>query len=161
MIGINTIFEWIRNHSTMIWMFSSVSLITFVGTVIMIPFFVARIPADYFVRRQNNPSHHYIKRPNLRYLYLIFKNLVGIIFILAGMAMLFLPGQGIITIFIGIMLMNFPGKRILTLRIVRKEKVFRAINWMRTKVQQPPLQLPATKQIQGFKSAMVDPTEEE
>lgn len=130
----------------MIWMLSSLSLVTFVGTLIMIPLIVARIPADYFVRRQDNPSLHYIKRSNLRHLYLAFKNLVGIIFILAGMAMLFLPGQGIITIFIGIMLMNFPGKRMLTLHIVRKEKVFRAINWMRAKVQQPPLQLPVTKQ---------------
>lgn len=143
---INTILEWVRSHSTLMWMLSLVSLITFVGTLIMLPFFVARIPADYFVRRQDNPGHHYIKRPALRYPYLIFKNLVGIIFILAGVAMLFLPGQGIITIFIGIMLMNFPGKRILTLRIVRKEKVFRAINWMRIKVQQPPLRLPVIKQ---------------
>ena len=111
----------------------------------MLPFFVARIPADHFIRRQKNPHHHYIKSTNLRYLYLIFKNLAGIVFILVGMAMLFLPGQGIITIFIGMMLMNFPGKRILTLRIVSKEKVFRAINWMRAKVQQPPLQLPDTK----------------
>lgn len=161
LIEINIILEWIRSHGTMIWMLSTLSLVTFVGTLIVIPFLVARIPADYFVRKQDNRRHHYIKRPNLRRLYLIFKNLVGIIFILAGMAMLFLPGQGIITIFIGIMLMNFPGKRIMTLRIVRKEKVFRAINWMRAKVQQPPLQLPVTKQIQGFKPVMVDPTEEE
>jgi high-affinity Fe2+/Pb2+ permease len=145
LIEINIILEWIRSHSTMIWVLSTLSLVTFVGTLIMIPFFVARIPADYFVRKQNNPGHHYITRSNLRCFYLVFKNLVGIVFILAGMAMLFLPGQGIVTIFIGIMLMNFPGKRILTLRIVRKEKVFRAINWMRAKVQQPPLQLPVTK----------------
>jgi archaellum biogenesis protein FlaJ (TadC family) len=144
----------------MIWMLSSLSLATFVGTLIMIPFFVARIPADYFVRKRGQSIHHYIKRSNIRRLYLVFKNLVGIIFILAGMAMLFLPGQGIVTIFIGIMLMNFPGKRILTLQIVRKEKVFRAINWMRAKAQQPPLQLPDTKQIQGFKPMTVNPTEE-
>jgi len=161
LIGINTILEWIRGHGTMIWMLSILSLVTFVVTLIVIPFFVARIPADYFVRKQDNPCQHYIKRSNLRRLYLVFKNLVGIIFILAGMAMLFLPGQGIVTIFIGIMLMNFPGKRIMTLHIVRKEKVFRAINWMRTKAQQSPLQLPDTKQIQGFKGMMVDPTEEE
>ena len=61
---------------------------------------------------------------------------------LAGIAMLALPGQGILTILVGITLLNFPGKRRLELRIVRQRRVLRAINWMRAKAKRPPLVLP-------------------
>jgi drug/metabolite transporter (DMT)-like permease len=72
----------------------------------------------------------------------MLKNLLGIIFILAGVAMLILPGQGILTILLGIMLMNFPGKHTLERRIVQQPAVLRAINWMRTKANHPELKLP-------------------
>jgi hypothetical protein len=66
----------------------------------------------------------------------------GIIFILAGLAMLVLPGQGIITVLIGIMMVDFPGKFALERRIVQHPRVLRAINWMRTTARRRPLQVP-------------------
>jgi hypothetical protein len=73
---------------------------------------------------------------------IVVKNIFGIVFVLAGLAMLILPGQGIITILIGVMLLNFPGKLALEKRIVRQRNVLRAINWMRAKANKPALQVP-------------------
>jgi putative transmembrane protein PGPGW len=72
----------------------------------------------------------------------VCKNLVGLAFVLAGVAMLVLPGQGILTIVIGLSLMNFPGKHVLERYIVQQPSILRAINWMRHRAGQPPLKVP-------------------
>ena len=41
------------------------------------------------------------------------KNLLGATLVLAGLLMLFLPGQGVITLLAGLMIMNYPGKFVL------------------------------------------------
>ena len=138
---VTALFEWARHHSLILWGVSAVSLITFIATVAALPFFVARIPDDYFIRSGTRHPRR-CSNPPARVLYRIIKNLAGVVFIIAGIVMLFIPGQGIITILIGIMLMNFPGKRLLALRIIRQPRVFGAINWMRARSQQPPLVLP-------------------
>ncbi len=137
------LYEWAGHHSLILWGVSAVSLIMFIGTVAMLPFFASRIPEDYFLRSRTRPPLRCSNSP-ARLLYLIVKNLAGIVFIIAGIIMLFIPGQGIITILIGVMLMNFPGKRSLALRIIRHPKVFGAINWMRARSQRPPLVLPGS-----------------
>ncbi len=81
-------------------------------------------------------------RTLVRWGILLVKNLLGLVLLLSGIAMLVLPGQGIITILIGISLLNFPGKRRLELKIVRQRPVFRAINWIRDRAGRPPLVLP-------------------
>jgi hypothetical protein len=80
---------------------------------------------------------------------LVLKNLFGIIFVLAGLAMLFLPGQGFITILIGIMMLNFPGKLAMERRIVQQPTVLRAINWIRAKANRPVLEVPKLSLIEG------------
>lgn len=116
------------------------SLIGFIGTLIAIPFIMVRLPSDYFdtrVPRHWMKDHH----PVLRLIGLILKNAVGIVFLLAGFAMLFLPGQGILTMLIGISLMDFPRKRELEARIVGQPTVLQALNAMRAKFEKPPLTL--------------------
>jgi hypothetical protein len=117
-------------------------VVTFVGTLIALPIFVARIPADYFRRDRRYARHHGAQSAVLRVLGWLLKNLLGVVLILAGVAMLVLPGQGILTILIGIMLMNFPGKHALEQRIVQQPSVLRAINWMRARAHQPALEAP-------------------
>jgi hypothetical protein len=131
--------EWLRLHETMLWWMGAASMLTFVGTLIVIPLLVVRIPTDYFIRDRR----HQLSMPNQlslpRLLGLVLKNIIGLIFILAGIAMLVLPGQGVLTILLGIMLMNFPGKSTLELHIVQQPTVLRAINWMRQRAHHPPL----------------------
>jgi Putative transmembrane protein (PGPGW) len=116
------------------------SAVGFVGSLIAIPMILVRLPADYFDTRT---PRHWMKdhHPALRLLGLIVKNVVGIVFLLAGFAMLFLPGQGVLTMLIGISLMDFPGKRELEAKMVGQPTLLGVINSMRHKFGKPPLTL--------------------
>ena len=130
--------EWLQAHELTLWGLGALSMITFVGTLVIIPLLVVRIPTDYFVRDRG--AHMLQTRFSaLRLLGSVLKNILGFIFILMGLAMLVLPGQGVITILLGIMLMNFPGKHALERRIVQQPSVLSAINWVRARANRPPL----------------------
>jgi hypothetical protein len=131
--------EWLQGYTTAFWWFGFLSIVTFVGSLIIIPVLVARIPKDYFVRHPGQRHGNSHALPGLRLLIMLLRNILGIAFILAGLAMLVLPGQGIITILIGMMLTDFPGKHRFEQRFVRQPAVLRAMNWIRQKAQQPPL----------------------
>jgi hypothetical protein len=136
---------WLYGHETVLWWMGALSVVGFVGTLIALPILVARIPVDYFRRDRRHDSHHATRSAVPRVLGVLLKNLLGIVLILAGMAMLVLPGQGILTILIGLMLMSFPGKRTLERRLVQQPSVLRAINWMRAKAHQPALEVPESE----------------
>lgn len=119
-------------------MLTIASLIGFVVTLIAIPFILVRLPADYFDVRVPRPwmqDHH----PVLRLFGHIVKNLIGVVFLLAGLAMLFLPGQGILTMLIGVTMLDFPGKRRVEAKLVGQPTILQAINKMRHKFCKPPL----------------------
>lgn len=122
------------------WVFG-LSILMFVGSLIVVPIAVTRMPADYFVSRQVRKSWRGTN-PVARYGWLVLKNTIGYVLVLAGIAMLILPGQGMATIFVGLMLLDFPGKRRLESKIVRKRPVLRAINWIRARAGRPPVILP-------------------
>lgn len=114
------------------------SVVGFIGTLIAIPVILVRLPPDYFdtrVPRHWMKDHH----PVLRVVGLLLKNVLGAVFLLAGFAMLFLPGQGILTMLIGVSLMDFPGKQRLEATLIGQPTVLGAINAMRKKFDKPPL----------------------
>ncbi|SPP64811.1 PGPGW domain-containing protein [Nitrospira lenta] len=133
-----TVTQYVPVH-VLIWL-TVCSLVGFIGTLIAIPFIMVRLPADYFDTRT---PRHWMKNynPIIRLTGLIVKNVVGAVFLLAGLAMLFLPGQGILTMLIGISLLDFPGKRKLEAKIVGQRTVLQALNAMRAKFDKPPLTL--------------------
>jgi hypothetical protein len=65
--------------------------------------------------------------------------LIGCVLLLAGIAMLVLPGQGILTMLIGVSLMDIPGKRKLERRLIGRPAVLRTINKIRAKFGREPL----------------------
>ncbi|WP_319562619.1 PGPGW domain-containing protein [Marispirochaeta sp.] len=117
-----------------------ISLFLFLFSLITIPLIVISIPADYFIR----PPRPLAERPHpvLRIFLLIIKNCTGAVFLIAGFAMLFIPGQGLLTIFIGLMLMNFPGKRRFELKLICNKQIKRAVSWIRQRAKAAPLLLP-------------------
>jgi hypothetical protein len=120
------------------------SVVGFVGSLIAIPFILVRLPSHYFDERHPRTwmeNHH----PILRLVGHILKNLVGAVFLVAGVAMLFLPGQGILTMLIGLSLIDFPGKRRLEGKLVGQPSVLRTINSVREKFGQPPLTVSSDK----------------
>ena len=116
------------------------SIVGFIGSFIAIPWILIRLPSDYFdtrVPRHWMKNHH----PVLRLIGLIIKNAIGVIFLIAGFLMLFLPGQGLLTMLIGISFMDFPNKRKLEAKIVGQQTMFNAINTMRHRFNKLPLTL--------------------
>jgi hypothetical protein len=136
--------DWVGAHEAALAWLSIASAAMFVGSLLAVPWLIVRIPTDYFLH-----PHHYVDRwlprhPLLRIAFLAIKNLVGVVLVLAGVAMLVLPGQGILTIVVGLLFLDFPGKRAMELRLVRLPPVLRAINWIRAKSARSPLELPKT-----------------
>ena len=113
-----------------------VSAVVFVGSLIAIPFMLVRLPVDYFDIRIPRPWMRG-RNPILRTIGRVVKNVVGVLFLVAGLSMLVLPGQGLLTILIGISLMDFPGKRRLEARIVGQPLVFGAVNSLRARFGKP------------------------
>jgi hypothetical protein len=144
------ILEWVHIHKIAFWWIGTLSIATFVGTLIIIPILIVRIPADYFKRKKQKQKSCYKNQHALIcFIGLVFKNLFGALFVLAGVAILFLPGQGLITILIGIMMLNFPGKFALQLRVIQQPTVLGAINRIWMKANQPVLEVPKLSLIKG------------
>jgi hypothetical protein len=134
--------DWIHDHTTLLAWLGGASIVTLLGSLVALPVLLARMPADYFVTDEPPPDSWRGHHPVLRIAILIVKNAFGGVLLLAGLAMLVLPGQGLLTILIGLMLVDFPGKRRLEIQIVRRRPIHRAIDWIRRRAHQPPLQLP-------------------
>jgi hypothetical protein len=128
---------WPLFDSHWIWWITAISACMFVGTLILIPFLVVRIPDDYFVRRPISdwPSRH----PLVHLLLVILKNLLGILLIVVGIIMLVLPGQGLLTILVGLIFLDFPGKRQWEARLISVKPVRDSANWIRKKYGRPAL----------------------
>ncbi len=129
----------------MLWV---ISVVTFVGSLVLMPILVARLPVDYFQysrRRRYDRSLN----PILHSAAVLLKNGLGFALLLAGIAMLVLPGQGLLTILVGLALMDFPGKYRLERAIIQRQAVFNALNWIRQKAGVPPLIAPESTEEQG------------
>jgi hypothetical protein len=112
------------------------SVLFFVSGVVAVPWIVARLPADHFVGRAPGS----VARSTWGRLFLkMLKNLVGVVLLIAGVAMLFLPGQGLLTVLVALSLMDFPGKRRLQARIVRIRPVRAALDAIRRRAGREPL----------------------
>lgn len=129
--------EFAREHADVLYWLAVASGLMFVISLFAVPWLLARIPADYFIRER--PHRIDGERWLVWVVRKVVKNLVGLVLFLAGLAMIGLPGQGLLTMFIGLSLLDFPGKRKLELKLIRRPGVRRAIDWLRAKQGQPPL----------------------
>jgi hypothetical protein len=125
----------VRVHDELALWLTLFSFISFVASVIGLPWLVARAPADYFVR-EREPRH------GLSLLRAILRNAVGLVLLLGGVLMLVLPGQGLLAIVVALSLLDVPGKRRLLRRLVTRPGVARALTWLRRRAGQPPFDLP-------------------
>lgn len=133
----NTV-QWIEQHPDILAWTLGISALTFVGTLVAVPVAIIKMPTDYFLRDRAATA----TLSPLRLLGRVVKNTLGLILLLMGLVMLFVPGQGLLTMLLGISLIDFPGKRALELRLVRKRSIQQSINWIRRRAQKPPLRLP-------------------
>jgi len=139
---IETIWNWAASNEWLMAGLTLASVAMFVGSLLALPFLVARLPADYFVDPRRHTSGLRRLHPLVYLAVLVLKNLVGWVLVLAGIAMLVLPGQGLVTILLGLVLSDFPGKFALERRLACTPAIFNALNWLRGRAGHPPLQPP-------------------
>lgn len=118
-------------HEELLALVGGLSIITFFSSLLIVPWLIVRIPHDYFDLEERRITVWTHRHPVLRWTGLLAKNLLGVVLVLLGVAMLVLPGQGLLTILIGMVLLNFPGKYRLERRLVQIGPVWRSVNWLR------------------------------
>lgn len=136
---INLADEFVSSYKVNIILLGTISFVIFVFSLISIRWLVALIPSDYFINRDS--SKFKITYPSLWLVSIIIKNILGYTLIIGGTLMLFLPGQGLFTIFIGLLLSNYPGKYYLERKLIAMPKIYKTVNWLRKKSNQPPLKI--------------------
>ena len=122
---------------TFMGLLATISFFTFVLSLIIIPWLVGKLSPDCFFKFSQQAPIQYSFTPYFL-AYIVLRNIAGIVMLLAGIAMLFLPGQGILTILLGIFLLSFPGKRRFLLALISRPGIQRSLNWIRTKRSKPP-----------------------
>lgn len=125
--------EWVEQWS---WWLMGGSLVFFLGSLVVVPAVIVALPADYLFRESTLLKWN----PVIAWPIIVLKNLLGALFLLAGLIMLVTPGQGILSLLVGLSLLNFPGKKRLEHRILTNPKVIRAVNGLRARAKQPPLE---------------------
>lgn len=131
---------WLEAHPRIVIGLSVFSLVMFIGTLLTLPWLVTRIPPDYFAPPHRKRSRFAKAHPVLRWDLLILRNLLGLLLLLAGFLMLFMPGQGLLTILSGLILMNYPGKYRLERWLIQRPALLKAINTLRIKRGAEPLE---------------------
>ncbi|MBL8745852.1 MAG: hypothetical protein JNK58_05780 [Phycisphaerae bacterium] len=117
------------------------SAVMFVGTLLALPAIIVRIPDDYFAHEHRPASRWAHHHPLLRVLFHAGKNILGIVFIVAGTAMLILPGQGLLSLLIGFFMLDFPAKYRVERWLVRRKRLLASINWLRKKAGHGPIRV--------------------
>ena len=132
--------DWIQANEQRLQLLGSLSLLLMVITLVALALVVITLPKDYFIRNHRKPHGltHALPCQGLS----LLKNLIGILFILLGIALLVLPGQGALTILIGLTMTNFPGKYRLERRIIRQRAIHQTLNKIRKLANKPPLEVP-------------------
>jgi len=135
---------WIIDHLTWggVVLAASLFAATLVGSLLIIGFFLIRLPATYF--QDFHSRDFWVERhPVLRRAASSGKNVLGVILVIVGSILTLpgVPGQGMLTILIGLVLIDLPGKRRLERKLVGRPRILRAINRLRKRFGNPPLVL--------------------
>ncbi|MDX2435441.1 MAG: PGPGW domain-containing protein [Acidobacteriota bacterium] len=136
------VMTWMREYQSLLEWLAGLSLLMFAVTLVVFPLVIIFLPEDYFVRDQRDPARETRRHPAVWLTLTILKNILGLVLVLAGIAMLVLPGQGLLTVLLGVTLVNFPGKYALERRIVSRPSVARALNRIREAAGRNRLKLP-------------------
>ncbi len=137
-------FDWLSFLTPYLPWLALASFLSLILVVVLLPAIVLQLPEDYFVREKRLPVGRKKGHPVLMGIVNLVKNLLGLLFILAGILMTVLPGQGLLTVLIGMMLVNFPGKYRLEQALIRQKMIARTLNGLRRKAHKKSFALPPT-----------------
>ncbi len=136
----NTLLSYAADYASLFILLSGISFLAFILSLMLIPVVIGKMPEDYFTKKQTR----LLKARSLwiRWFLFVVINVVGLIFVMAGLIMFFIPGQGILTMVLGLALMSFPGKRRIESAVIMQPKVQQALNWIRKKRGMADFQFP-------------------
>lgn len=130
---------FIAEYESALLALGAFSLVTFVATLLIVPWIIVRLPADYFTVQKRRSLLANKLHPSLSLPVAVLKNLFGLVIVLCGMIMLVIPGQGILTISIGILIMDFPGKFKIERWLIQRKAILNSMNWLRRRKNKQPL----------------------
>jgi len=139
---IKSLFNWFAANPGATGVIVAGSLFIAVLYALAIFAVIARVAPDYFVASRPTAGTWRNRHPVLRITFHVLKNLLGLGLLVAGIAMLVLPGQGLLTILIAIGFLDFPGKRSMERQLVSQPKILSVINRIRERAGSPPLIMP-------------------
>lgn len=119
---------------------TAVSVLLLVVSLLLIPWAVARLPEDYLTARKQRVAERLRAGGPRVIAVFVGRNLLASVLVLAGVLMLFVPGQGLLTIAVGVAVADFPGRRRLVRALLRRRLLARAVQEMRARAGVPPLQ---------------------
>ena len=129
--------DWISLLQVLFWLSVAISV---VGTFVM-PLLIVRIPADYFSRPSTQPRSSGARNRGWQIVRSAVRNSLALVFFVAGVIMLFTPGQGLLMLVVSLWLASFPGKRDLERRLLSTPGVATVVNKIRQKAGVAPLEL--------------------
>lgn len=135
--------EWFKDHEAVMWGLVALTILTVLASMVAVPIMLLWLPPDYFTHAKRPKSFVDHKRGAMRIVLRVAKNVLGAVLILAGAAMLMLPGQGLLTLLVGFMLIDAPGKYRFEKWLVSRQKIRKSINWLRKKRGREPIQQPS------------------
>ena len=132
---------WSEAHRLVVWAVVAGSLTSLVVSGVLVTIILVHLPSDHYSRSPLPP----LPTPGggivsllASGVVLVVRNVLGWMFVLAGVAMLVLPGQGLLSIIVGLVLIDFPGKRRIERRLLASHVVRDAMNWLRRRAGKPP-----------------------
>ena len=131
--------EWTIVLEVLFWMTVGLSLVG----VVLLPLLVVCIPAEHFGHPNRQRGWTGTKSMGRSPVFVVIRNLLAAPLFLAGVLMLFTPGQGILMILVAISIATFPGKDRIERRIIALPGVLATLNMIRAKAGRPPLEKPA------------------
>lgn len=138
---LNVILDWLQQNHDLLAILTVGSAITFVATLVFIPWAIIQLPHDYFSNSDSDRYSPFGDHPVAIMVIDIIRNVLGFSLICLGCLLLVLPGQGVITIIVGFVLMRFPGKRKMVRWLVQRASVHQSMNWIRRKANKKEFEL--------------------
>ncbi len=124
--------NWLSDHADTIAVSVGISMAALVVTTASAIVAIVLIPPNLFSRTERRSNVSWVQ---------ITLNVVGWPILIAGVAMLILPGPGLVVVVLGLMLVSFPGRRKLIRWIMNRPAVLSNANRLRARFSRPPLEL--------------------
>ena len=132
---------WSEGHRWVVWAVAAGSLGSLVLSGVLVTLILVQLPPDHYSRGRIAPlaaANGGLVSLLASGAVLVIRNVFGWVFVVAGVAMLVLPGQGLLSIIAGLVLIDFPGKHRLERRLLASHVVRDAMNWLRRRAGRPP-----------------------